>query len=49
MKKEFYDFLRNLESKGFNIIKFNFYKGKLLVIASKGKEVFIFNYEKQER
>jgi len=46
MKKEFYNFLKNLESKGFNIIKFNFYKNKLIVIANKGKEVYMFNYEK---
>jgi len=46
MKKEFYSFLKNLEKKGYNIIKFNFYKNRLIVIANKGEEIFIFNYEK---
>jgi len=45
MRREFYNFLNELEKRRFNILKFNFYKGKLIVIAERDGDVFVFNYE----
>ena len=45
MRSEFYDFIFELEDKGFKVIKYNYRKSKLFVIASKGKDIYYFTYE----